>query len=80
MSAAQGERIPGGNATFGDAGVNGGEKSVHMAAQKSTSSAQRFLSENGFFVRPGRTASSSRPAVSKAGARSGGQGGPKGIA
>jgi len=39
-----------------------------------------FLSEDRFFVRPGRTASSSRPAVSTAVARSGGQGGPKGTA
>src|SRR5205807_725676 len=39
-----------------------------------------FLSKNRFFVRPERTASSSRPALSTADARSGGQGGPKGIA
>jgi hypothetical protein len=39
-----------------------------------------FLSYNRFFVWPGGITSSSRPALSTADARSGGQGGPKGIA
>jgi hypothetical protein len=59
--------------------VNGGDKPVQMAAQESAKSAH-LLSEDRFFVRPARTASSSRPAVSTAVARGGGQGGPKGTA
>jgi hypothetical protein len=48
--------------------------------RKSRPSQRIFLSEDRFFVRPARTASSSRPAVSTAVARGGGQGGPKGTA
>ena len=48
--------------------------------RKSRPSQCIFLSEDRFFVRPARTASSSRPAVSTAVARGGGQGGPKGTA
>ncbi len=62
--------------------VNGGDKPVQMAAQESAKSAHLFIRGSLLcsFVRPARTASSSRPAVSTAVARGGGQGGPKGTA